>query len=132
MYFICVFILRCDTLYTACACNKTDKINISNIVHITFIHFCLVDRICATSRSDSQCEQLLRGNTEVNCQRVQDSIECAHRIRNATADFGIFSAESALQLASLEWSDLTVVKELRHRDRLNGLYNLVSELSLVI
>lgn len=59
-----------------------------------------------------------RGNSEVNCQRVQDSIECAARIRNGTADFGVFSAESALQLATLGWPELTVVKELRHQDRL--------------
>lgn len=35
-----------------------------------------------------------------------------------TADFGVFTAESSLQLASLAWSDLTVVKELRHMDRM--------------
>lgn len=54
----------------------------------------------------------------MNCQRVQDSVECAQRIQNGTAEFGIFTAESALLLANLRWDSLTVVKELRHRERL--------------
>lgn len=75
------------------------------------------DRICATSKFTEQCLQLHRGNTEVVCVTVQDSIECALNIRNGTADIGIFSAESMLQLATLAWDGLTVVKELRHNDR---------------
>ncbi|XP_058458276.1 transferrin-like [Malaya genurostris] len=77
-----------------------------------------VDRICASTKFSEQCQQLQRGNSEVICVTVQDSIECAQRIRNGTADIGIFSAESMLQLASLAWDGLTVVKELRHNDRL--------------
>lgn len=77
-----------------------------------------VDRICTTGRFENECSQLQRGNSDVNCQLVQDSIECAQRIRNGTAEFGIFSAESGLLLAALQWDGLTVVKELRHRDRL--------------
>jgi hypothetical protein len=78
------------------------------------------DRICATSRFDTECTQMQRGNSEVTCELVQGSIECAQKIRNGTADFGIFTAESSLQLASLGWSDLTVVKELRHMDRMGS------------
>ncbi|XP_053686046.1 transferrin-like [Sabethes cyaneus] len=74
-------------------------------------------RICATSKFAEQCLQLQRGNTEVLCVTVQDSIECAQNIRNGTADIGIFSAESMLQLATLSWDGLTVIKELRHKDR---------------
>lgn len=77
-----------------------------------------VDRICATTKFSEQCLQLQRGNPEVVCVTVQDSIECAQNIRNGTADIGIFSAESMLQLATLAWEGLTVVKELRHNDRL--------------
>lgn len=75
-------------------------------------------RLCTTSRFETECSQLQRGNSEVICERVQDSIECAQKIRNGTADFGVFTSESSLQLASLGWSDLTVVKELRHMDRM--------------
>lgn len=48
---------------------------------------------------------------------VQDPIECAMRIQNGTADFGLFSAESTLQLAVLDWPELIVTKELRHKSR---------------
>lgn len=75
--------------------------------------------MCTTSRFSDQCSQLQRGSSGVNCQRVQDGIECAQRLRNGTADFGIFGPETALLLASLKYDSLTVVKELRHRDR-NG------------
>lgn len=55
----------------------------------------------------------------MTCQPVQDSIECAQRLMNRTADFGVFSAESALVLAALKYEGLTVLKEMRHRDRLH-------------
>lgn len=60
---------------------------------------------------------MLRGSSEVNCVIVQDPIECAMRIRNGTADFGLFPAESTLQLAVLDWPELVVTKELRHKSR---------------
>lgn len=84
-----------------------------------FMIFFIVYKICSTSRFEDQCSQLQRGDSKVRCQWVQDSIECAQRIRNKTADFGVFSAESALQLASLGWSDLSVINELRHKERLS-------------
>lgn len=77
------------------------------------------DRICATARFEEQCTQLQRGNSDVNCQRVQDSIDCAQRLRNGTAEFGVFRAESTMHLATLRWDGLTALKELRHRDRLH-------------
>uniref|UniRef100_A0A1B0DLF5 Transferrin-like domain-containing protein n=1 Tax=Phlebotomus papatasi TaxID=29031 RepID=A0A1B0DLF5_PHLPP len=58
-----------------------------------------------------------RGNSQVRCVRVQDSIECAQRMLNNTADFGIFGPESVLQIGALAWDGMTVVKELRHSDR---------------
>lgn len=76
--------------------------------------------MCTTSRFNDQCSQLQRGSSGVNCQRVQDGIECAQRLRNGTADFGMFGPETALLLASLKYDGLTVVKELRHHDRING------------
>lgn len=75
------------------------------------------DIICASTRFSEQCLQLQRGNSAVDCVIVQDSIECAQRIRNGTATMGIFSAEGMLHLATLAWDGITVVKELRHVDR---------------
>lgn len=74
-------------------------------------------KVCTPPQFDGLCPQLQRGNSEVTCHRVQDSIECAQCIRNGTADFGIFTAESSLHVTKLQWDSLTVVKELRHRDR---------------
>lgn len=48
---------------------------------------------------------------------VQDAVECAQRIKNGTADFGIFSAENAFHIAAMRWDDLAVIKELRHTSR---------------
>jgi hypothetical protein len=62
----------------------------------------------------------------VRCVYAQDSIECAQRIRNGTADFGVFSAESVLHLATLGWNDVTVIKELRHQDRIRQPYDYQS------
>jgi Transferrin len=75
------------------------------------------DRICATHKFFSQCEQMKRGNPMVECVHVQDSIECAARMRNNSADFGVFSAESTMHLARLGWDGMTVIKELRHKER---------------
>ncbi|EAA12967.4 AGAP011453-PA [Anopheles gambiae str. PEST] len=75
------------------------------------------ERVCAVARYTAECEQLQRGASEVVCVHVQDSVECAQRIRNGTADFGVFSAESVLLTASLDWEGLTVIKELRNAER---------------
>lgn len=73
--------------------------------------------MCATISHQNDCSDMLRGNSQVQCIIVQDSIECAQRIQNGTAHFGIFSAESMLQLAYLDWSELVVAKQLPHRTR---------------
>lgn len=67
---------------------------------------------------------MARETQEIKCIRVQDSIECAKLLRNGATGFGIFSAESTLLLAALNYDGLTVLKELRHRDRLNCKYKL--------
>lgn len=53
----------------------------------------------------------------MSCIFVQDAIECAQRIRNGTAEFGILTAENAFHMATLRYDGLAVIKELRHRDR---------------
>lgn len=81
----------------------------------------LVFRICATDHNRDDCLQLERGNSEVKCQWVQDSIECAQRIKNKTSDFGIFTAESILHMASLNWNDLVITHDMKHRDRMESI-----------
>lgn len=53
----------------------------------------------------------------MRCVYVQDSVECAQRLINGTADFGMISAESGYHLATVGWEGITVIKELRHKDR---------------
>lgn len=72
-----------------------------------------------TRAFETQCAKLALETEEVRCVRVQDSIECANLLNNGSSGFGVFSAESALLLATMHYDGLTVLKELRHRDRLN-------------
>jgi hypothetical protein len=58
-----------------------------------------------------------RGNAEVTCVYAQDAIECAQRLMNNTADFGVFTAENAYHIASLGWEGFNVIKEIRHIER---------------
>lgn len=60
------------------------------------------------------------------CTLVQDAVECAQQIRNGTAEFGVFSAESAYLIASLGWDGLTVIKEIRHNERLQESFDYQS------
>ncbi|XP_055390360.1 uncharacterized protein LOC129619238 [Condylostylus longicornis] len=76
-----------------------------------------VYKVCSGDGTKEICTQMSRGNSEVNCIWVQDSIECAQRIRNKTADFGMFSAESILQLAVLNWPELSIVQPFAHKER---------------
>lgn len=60
------------------------------------------------------------------CVRVQDSIECAQRIMNGTAEFGVFTAENAFHVGALAWEGLTVIKEVRHSERIRENYDYQS------
>lgn len=53
-------------------------------------------------------------------------MECAQRIRNGTAEFGVFTAESAYHIATLGWEGLTVIKEIRHNERLREPFDFQS------
>jgi len=74
-------------------------------------------KICATPAFTSECNILQRGTSEVSCHYVQDSIECAQLVKNNTVQFGVFSAETTLLLAKLNWDELVVVKELHHTEQ---------------
>lgn len=85
---------------------------------IPLLHL-IVTKICVTSGFEEQCDRISRETKDVKCVRVQDSIECAKLLRNGSTGFGVFSAETTLLLAALNYDGLTVLKELKHRDRLN-------------
>lgn len=83
----------------------------------------VVIQICVPSGFESQCAILARDTQDIRCVYVQDGIECANLLRNGSTGFGVFSAETTLLLAAVNYDGLTVVKELRHRDRLNCEYD---------
>lgn len=101
--------------YSTLSRPSTHNNNISNFVLI--IHT-KTDRICASARHTYECTQFQRSNSEVTCVYAQDAVECAQRIMNGTADFGVFTAENAFHIAALGWEGLTVIKEIRHVERL--------------
>lgn len=80
-------------------------------------------KICITGGFTDQCEKIKRDSPNMKCVQVQDSIECANLLRNGSSGFGIFSAESTLLLAALDYDGLTALKELRHSERLNCKYD---------
>lgn len=91
------------------------KIIIFGLICATSLGQQTVLKICSRDSNTDQCSRLQRGNSQVQCQWVQDSIECAKRIRNGTADFGTFLPESALHISALDWSNqMIVIKELKH------------------
>jgi Transferrin len=61
-----------------------------------------------------------------SCVYVQDAVECAQRIMNGTADFGVFTAENAFHIASMRWQGMTVIKELRHTSRIREPFDFQS------
>uniref|UniRef100_A0A336LPD1 CSON015606 protein n=1 Tax=Culicoides sonorensis TaxID=179676 RepID=A0A336LPD1_CULSO len=115
-------------LSTPAICQKnvsTSRVELKAVKLISKKYPCLnckCYRVCATKEFSSQCSILQRGNSEVTCVFVQDAIECAQHILNGTsstaAQFGLFNAESVLQLATLGWEELIIIKESRHKERL--------------
>lgn len=106
------------TTITKFMCNNylSNGFFLKNVSDFSFVAI----KICITSGFEQQCDQLNReSNKEVECIRVRDSVECANILRGETAGFGVFSAESMLLLATLEYDGLTVLKELRHKERQN-------------
>lgn len=93
--------------------------NSNGILNIASDFFSAI-KICITSGFEQQCDQLDReSGKQVECIRVQDSVECAKILRHEKAGFGVFSADSMLLLATLNYDGLIALKELRHRERLN-------------
>lgn len=90
------------------------------------------DKFCAPMDliNDNACFAVQRGDSEVLCLRVADSAECAIRLAQGEADFGIFNAEELLLLHPFYQSDIVPILQLRHRDRLAGM--LIRRMCLLI
>lgn len=79
------------------------------------------DKICAPVGENSDaCYALQRGDSEVSCLHVADSAECAIRLDEGEADFGIFNAEELLLANQFYPSSIQPILQLRHRERQEG------------
>lgn len=78
-------------------------------------------RLCVDGRQipDRVCLALQKGNSQVSCVLVEDSVDCAIKIQNGEADFGLFTAEEALLVFNFINQDVEVIGQLRHREKLN-------------
>jgi len=63
---------------------------------------------------------LERGDNEVSCLHVADSAECAIRLAEGKADFGIFNAEELLLTYQFYPTNIVPILQLRHKDKLTG------------
>ncbi|XP_018395848.1 PREDICTED: transferrin-like [Cyphomyrmex costatus] len=67
--------------------------------------------------TDSACLVVQRGNSTVSCLRVSDSAECAIRLAEGEADFGVFNAEELLLLNQFYPFEIEPIIQLRHRTK---------------
>ena len=56
----------------------------------------------------------------MSCERVIDSAECAVRLAQGKADFGVFNAEEMLLTYQFYPDEFQPIAELRYKDRING------------
>ncbi|KAL6420546.1 hypothetical protein ACFW04_014876 [Cataglyphis niger] len=77
-------------------------------------------KLCAPldTVSDDACYALQRGESQVSCLRVADNAECAIRLVQGAADFGVFNAEELLLTYQFYPLDIMPIFQLRHRDKL--------------
>ncbi|KAI5740351.1 hypothetical protein M8J76_002947 [Diaphorina citri] len=78
-------------------------------------------KICATEKvaSTHTCQLLQKGNSQVECVRVVDSVDCALKLASGDVDFGVFNAEEALVASRFINEDVVIIGQTRHRTRLS-------------
>lgn len=78
-------------------------------------------RLCATSFiTQDSCNALERGNSPIRCQRVTDTVECAIKLAEGKADFGVFTADEVLLTHHFYPSGVQVVAELKNKDNMKA------------
>lgn len=80
------------------------------------------DKFCAPvdTISDDACYALQRGESKISCLRVTDNAECAIRLAQGAADFGIFNADELLLTYQFYPLDILPIFQLRHKDKQEG------------
>lgn len=83
--------------------------------------FFLIDKLCVPDTvTSSQCINLEQGNSKFKCENVLDSADCALKLANNRADFGIFNSQELLLMHQFYKTDLKVIAQIRHKDKKNG------------
>lgn len=67
--------------------------------------------------SIDNCQNIERGDSQIECIRVSDSAECAIRLANGKADFGVFSTDALLLSYQFYPDEIVPIFTLRHRDK---------------
>ncbi|KAK0081042.1 hypothetical protein PV325_012898 [Microctonus aethiopoides] len=77
-------------------------------------------RLCTPeSISNSDIASLTKGNSQISCVPVTDSADCAIKINENKADFGIFNAEELLLAYQFYPDSLLPIIQLKHEDKIN-------------
>ncbi|KYN20902.1 PREDICTED: transferrin-like [Trachymyrmex cornetzi] len=67
--------------------------------------------------TENSCIAVQRGNSEVSCLIASDSSECAIRLAEGKADFGVFNADELLLINQFYPSDIEPIIQLKHRSK---------------
>lgn len=89
------------------------------------------DKFCAPVETinNNACYSLQK-ESEVLCLRVEDSTECAIRLAEGKADFGVFNAEELILAYPFYQSEFVPIKQLRHKDKLGGMLDRICRFNL--
>ncbi|GLV43632.1 Transferrin 3 [Carabus blaptoides fortunei] len=92
------------------------KFNVFYLLCIFTLAYCqnrLAFRFCVYPSDHLKCADLNRGGSSVQCVEVQDSVDCALKIKNNEADFGAFFAEQSFLVSLFIDEETVVVGDLR-------------------
>ncbi|XP_046817417.1 transferrin-like [Vespa crabro] len=82
-------------------------------------------KFCMPSSNDN-CQNIEKGDSQIECIRVSDNTECAIRLAEGKADFGLFSADALLLAYQFYPDEIVPIFGLRHRDKLLQKYEFQS------
>lgn len=76
--------------------------------------------MCYFGSDDTARIALERGDSKVKCETVKDPSECAIKLAEGKADFGIFTADELLLANNFYPTGLQVIGEIRNKDKALG------------
>ncbi|XP_014209303.1 transferrin-like [Copidosoma floridanum] len=76
--------------------------------------------------TETSCNALSRLDSPIKCERVVDSAECARKLAEGRADFGIFTADELLLAHNFYPTGINVVAELRNKEKIDKSFEFES------